>query len=109
MDEEANGKRIRVLKTYDPAFAREVFQSMDEAALGSLRLTLEQEALPDPGSPDFAEAVWQEVEDSAREDWNAVSYFVVTEETKGETTLLFVSADWPSAGAFAEKRLQALA
>jgi hypothetical protein len=64
------------------------------------------------GSLDLAgesdpEALWEGIEDGAREDWNAFSYFIVSETVLGPTAPVFVSADWPSAEAFAKQRLAA--
>lgn len=106
LDERIGTERIQVLKSYDVAFAREAFDAMDEDALRFLSLRLDVEDLPAPQSPDFADSIWQEVEDAAREDWNTFSYFVVIEHGADGTTPLFVSADWPSAEAFAKTLLR---
>ena len=37
---------------------------------------------------------------NAREDWNTFSYFVVTKSNGRKTEELFVSGDWPTAGAY---------
>ena len=36
LQEQVGDQRIEVLKTYDPAYARDVFQEMDEGALATL-------------------------------------------------------------------------
>ncbi len=38
--------------------------------------------------------------DDAREDWKTFSYFVVTKSNGRSTEELFVSGDWPTAGAY---------
>jgi hypothetical protein len=60
---------------------------------------------PSQEDPDFAETLWLEVEDGAREDWNTFSYFVVMEQAGSGSTPIYVSADWPSAEAFAKSRI----
>jgi hypothetical protein len=102
MDAAIGDKQVQVLKTYDAAYAREAFDAMDVEALKFLTLWLDIEDLPAPESPDFADTIWEAVEDGAREDWNSFSYFVVTESTSGRTIPLFVSPDWPTAEAFAQ-------
>ncbi len=105
--------RIEVLKSYDRAFARDAFGQMDESALAFLirsldpngdDLTLEIQT----DGTDVADLVWEEMEQSAREDWNAFSYFVVLERTSGKLKALYVSPDWPSAESFAKQRLALL-
>lgn len=59
-----------------------------------------------PQTNGYADALWDEVQEGAREDWNTLSYFVVTEQVGGKTSALFVSADWPSAEAFAKEQLR---
>jgi hypothetical protein len=46
--EEAGGRVIEVLKTYDPAYAREVFEGMDNDAQALLWSSLEIEQVYDP-------------------------------------------------------------
>jgi hypothetical protein len=111
-EQQVGDKRILVLKSYDAAFAREAFDRMGEEALQFLSSSLKHSEKYDakdvpPEDPDFGDALWQEVEDGAREDWNAFSYFVVTEQSGREYVPLYVSADWPSAEAFAKSRLDA--
>jgi hypothetical protein len=52
---------------------------------------------------DHIEALWQEVQDGAREEWNTFSYF--SEDAAGRFQPLLVSADWPSAEAFAKQHM----
>jgi hypothetical protein len=108
-------RRIQVLKTYDPAYAREVFDEMDDDAQAMLwkSLAIEQTydiaALPAPTDPDRAGFLWDELMDSAREDVrlnpNLRSFFVVNEFREAAQQSLYVSADWPSAEKFARGRL----
>jgi hypothetical protein len=106
LDERVGNKHVQVLKTYDAAFAREAFDVMDAQALKFLSVRLGAEDLPAPDSPDFTDSIWQELEDGAREDWNKFSYFVVTEDAGNRPAPVFVSADWPSAEAFARTLAQ---
>ena len=106
LQREVNGHQIRVVKSYDVAFAREAFEQMDPNALAFLRHSLHSDAeyedaeLPLPSDPEFGDAIWDEIEASAREDWNTFSYFVVLSATNGVSRPLYVSPDWPSAEAF---------
>ena len=100
-DQRANGKRVMVLKSYDRQFAREAFDRMNAPALKFLQTRLDIEERED------TEALWEEMEEGSREDWNAFSYFVVTEAIAGSPASVFVSPDWPTAEAFAQQRLQA--
>jgi hypothetical protein len=107
------GTHIEVLKVYDEAYAREVFGNMGAAARKVLWDSLAIEAnfedapnVDDPGAEDF---LWDELLESAREDGNQLSFFVVNESTGGKTDSLYVSPDWPSAEAFAKSRLGASA
>jgi hypothetical protein len=103
-EQEVGSKRFQVLKSYDASFAREAFERMDEDALRFLSRSLDVQGLSED-DPDFADALWVEVEGGAREDWNTFSYFVVIEQEGSGSTPLFVSADWPSAEAFAKSRV----
>jgi hypothetical protein len=114
--EQASGdRRIQVLKTYDPAYAREVFDEMDENAQAILWKSLDIEQtydatdLPSPTAPDRTDFLWDELMDSAREDVrlnpNLRSFFVVNEICGAAPQSLYVSADWPSAESFAKGRL----
>jgi hypothetical protein len=102
--------RVQVLKSYDAAYAREAFTLMDAEALTFLSHSLQAQGadstdLPSPDDSRFAESLWQEVEDGAREEWNSFSYFIVTENRGAETVPRFVSPDWPTAEAFAKTLL----
>ena len=99
----ANDKIVRVLKSYDQAFAKEAFSLMEEPALRFLASSLDLEE-PVPTDASFSEGdiegLWEEVEDGARESWDTFSYFVVEKEIDGASSPSFVSADWPTAEAF---------
>lgn len=111
-EQQTNGRRIEVLKTYDHAFAREAFGNMDDNALGVLADALEIAANNDPAdipprsSPEYGGFLWDEMQDAAREDGNQLSFFVVTEARAGKSESLFVSPDWPSAERFARSRIR---
>jgi len=76
---------------------------MDEAAQTHLWNSLEiNETYSPAGSEDL---LWSELLDAAREDGSQLSFFVVNEEKGGGAKSLYVSPDWPSAEAFARKRL----
>jgi hypothetical protein len=104
LDQTVGNTRIEVLKSYDKAFAREAFDQMDAEALEFLAQTLDL----DSSDKETADTIWDELKDGAREDWNSFSYFIVAEESRGRIVPLFVSADWPSAEAFAKKRISLL-
>jgi hypothetical protein len=107
-------RRVEVLKTYDPAYAREVLDRMDQGAQSDLWNALGIDRNCDPSDvpmrrdPDIGDFLWEEMSDAAREDWNSVSFFVVNEENAGRSESLYVSPDWPSAEAFAKNRIAAV-
>ena len=111
-EEKSNDLWIRVLKTYDHAFAKEAFNAMSETADAHLWASLGIEDLYDANDiPLTDDAVrrdflWGEVEDAAREDGNLCSFFVVTEVRGDAQKYLYVAPDWPSAEAFARDRTQ---
>jgi hypothetical protein len=117
-EEKAGNIRVEVLKSYDSAYAREVFVDMDDEAQTILWSTLnieqsyDPEGLPSRESPDWGDFLWDELFDSAREDVRQSpslrSYFVVRELSGTVPRNLYVSADWPSAEAFARARIRAL-
>jgi hypothetical protein len=114
-EQTAGDRRIEVLKTYDPGYAREVFDEMNENALEILWKSLgieqsyEPTDLPSPTDPDRADFLWGELMDSAREDVrlnpSLRSFFVVNEIRSEAPQSLYVSADWPSAESFAKNLL----
>lgn len=102
---------VEVLKTYGRAYAREAYVGMSEAAHTQLwdsmgiEAVYDREDLPSPDSTSRLDFLWDELEDAAREDGNLCSFFVVNEVSGGATNSIFVSADWPSAEAFAKSRI----
>ena len=110
-EQEQNGHRVEVIKTYDAAFAREAFAEMDDPALDFLVKALDlagsydRAEIPERSSSEFADFLWEELQDSAREEGNVRSFFVVQEALSGTPQSLYVSPDWPSAEAFAKGRI----
>jgi hypothetical protein len=110
---EHGGTAIRVLKTYDAAFAREVFEGMDSTALkvlwDSLALKDNYDAadIPAGDSPDFLDFIWEELLDGAREDGQARSFFVVlVGSNDAHEKAQFVSGDWPTAQDYAKQCIE---
>lgn len=113
--EETTGDlKIEVIKTYDHAFAREAFERMDEIAQAHLWHSLgidnlyDTTEIPPANEPSRQDFLWSEVEDSAREDGNLSSFFVVNEIRGNIVENIYVSPDWPSAEAFAKTRMTAV-
>jgi len=115
LSERINDKTVRVLKTYDRSFAREVFNGVGDEALRSLAMALEINAkyepadIPDPEGPEYQDFLWEELCDAALEDVRQspqlYSFFVVTEDKADKAEDLYISAEWPSAEEFARSRL----
>lgn len=111
-EERVGDRLIVVLKTYDRSYAREVFGKVDDAAMKSLAAALEIEKnyepddIPAAGGPDYEDFLWEELSESSVEDVRQSpilnSFFVVTETRAGKAKEIYVSADWPSAEAFAK-------
>ncbi|HTW31119.1 MAG TPA: hypothetical protein VMD76_05545, partial [Candidatus Sulfotelmatobacter sp.] len=82
-----------------------------EALAAALELTKNYEStdIPDPKGSDYNDFLWQELCEAAREDVradpNLYSFFVVSEARAAKDEDLYVSPDWPSAEAFAKRRL----
>ena len=103
-EQTTGDRRVEILKTYDQKYAREAFGSMDEAAQTYLWNSLGiDESYSPAGSEDV---LWDELLDAAREDGNLLSFFVVNEAEGGSPKSLYVSPDWPSAEAFAKRRIE---
>jgi hypothetical protein len=102
-EQQVGDKRIVVLKSYDAAFAREAFDHMSPEALSFLENSLDLDGAPSSASGEYADALWEGVQDGAREDWNRFSYFIVSEEVGSRSAALYVSSDWPSAEAYAKR------
>ncbi len=112
-EQQVGDRRIEVLKSYDQVYAREAFQNMDDQAQQQLWDALKPEEIYEPsGLPTSAEEVereaflWDELLEQAREDGSLLSFFVVNETNGRRSESLYVSPDWPSAEAFAQKHLQ---
>jgi hypothetical protein len=110
-EQTTGDRRVEVLKTYDRAYAREVFGNMDEAAqtylwssLG-INETYDATEVPACQDPDREDFLWEELLEAAREDGSLLSFFVVNEATGSRSESLYVSPDWPSAEAFARSRI----
>jgi hypothetical protein len=105
---EFDGGHLEVLKSYDPRFARDAFELMDDAARQFLSRSLDLQSKYDPTdipSTDDPDALWQEIEEGARESWDTFSYFIVCEHRGERSIPKFVSSDWPTAEAFAKSHL----
>lgn len=111
-EQEKNGRRIEVIKTYDAVFAREAFAELNSPAIEFLANALDLaksydlSEIPEKTSPEFEDFLWEEVLDSAREDGNDCSFFIVREIDSHASRSLYVSPDWPSAEAFAKTPVQ---
>jgi hypothetical protein len=113
-EQQVGDRRIEILKSYDQTYAREAFQNMDDEALQQLWKALKPEEIYDPaGLPTLGDTegegeafLWDELLEQAREDGALLSFFVVNETTIKSSESLFVSPDWPSAEAFAQKHLE---
>jgi len=116
-EQKTGDRRVEVLKTYDRSYAREVFNGIDSEARDALAAALELEKnyepadIPDPDGSEYDDFLWDELLEAAREDVrndpNLYSFFVVSEARPAQSHDLYVSPDWPSAEAFAKKRIGA--
>jgi hypothetical protein len=117
-EQKTGDRRIEVLKTYDRSYAREVFNRIDGEARESLAEALElrknyaPEDIPDPDGSDYDDFLWEELCEAAREDVrndpSLYSFFVVSEASLAKNEDLYISPDWPSAEAYAKKRIAGL-
>jgi hypothetical protein len=107
MDRQIGDRRVRVLKVYDRAYARDVLAGMNESARAclwkALRLDEEYEPgeIPPMNSTDAEDILWDALLEDSREDGNLCSFFVVAEDRADRTDGLYVSPDWPSSEEFA--------
>ena len=105
-EQQVGSKRVVVLKTYDKSLAREAFDQMTPEALNTLKTSLELDAkfdstdIPASDDDDFADFIWEAVQDGAREDWNLFSYFIAGEQDTHGLRPLYVCSDWLAAEAF---------
>jgi hypothetical protein len=106
MDRQVGDRRVRVLKTYDRTYAREVLAEMDETAKTHLwnALGLDEEYergnAPSMNSSDAEDILWDALLENSREDGNLCSFFVVRQDRAERTDDLYVSSDWPSSEQF---------
>ncbi len=113
-EQSVGERRIEVLKTYDPSFAREAFDRMGGDAQTLLWNSLGISETYDAGDApslsdlDASDFLWDELLDGAREDGTLLSFFVVNEARGSSSETLYVSPDWPSAEAFARGRMIAI-
>ena len=109
---------VEVIKTYDPAYARDIFNAMKRGAKASLLEALEvnknypPEDIPSSEGPGFDDFLWDELSESALEDVREYprkySFFIVSVSKNGNAEELFLSPDWPSAEVFARAQLAGL-
>ena len=109
----AGNRRVEVIKTYDCSYALEVFQNMGKDAIRALAAALEISSnydpadIPDPNGLEYEDFLWNELREAGIEDVrldpNLRSFFVVSQNANGKNEDLYVSADWPSAEAFAKE------
>lgn len=114
-EEQAGDRLITVLKSYDRSYAREVFGNVGDTAMKSLAAALEIEKnyepaeIPATGGQEYEDFLWEELIEASLEDVRQsprlYSFFVVTETNAGKTEDIYISADWPSAEAFARRHL----
>jgi hypothetical protein len=86
-EQTVGGRRIEVVKSYDQAYARQAFRSMDGDALQRLWTSLKLEEIYDPaGLPALNDPegegdafLWDELLEQAREDGPVLSFFIVNE------------------------------
>ena len=113
-EQKAGDRLIAVLKTYDRSYAREVFGKVNDEARKSLAAALEiaknydPEDIPDSNGQDYEDFLWEELSEASLEDVRQsprlCSFFVVTETKAGTAAEIYISADWPSAEEFANRR-----
>jgi hypothetical protein len=116
-EQTTGDRRVEVLKTYDRSYAREVFKGIGEEATAALAAALELEKnfepadIPAADASDYEDFLWDELLEAAQEDVradpNLYSFFVVAETQGAKAEDLYISPDWPSAEAFAKKRIAA--
>jgi hypothetical protein len=111
LEEQIGDHRIEVLKTYDQQFAHEAFCNMEPQAQEHLWKALaiadnyDSQEIPVIGDDTCQDFLWEELLETAREEGNLLSFFVVNEFRAGKSEALYVSSDWPSAESFAKNRL----
>lgn len=112
LEDRAGDRLVVVLKTYDQSYAREVFDNVSDTAMKSLAAALEIEKnyepadIPAPDTQAYEDFLWEELSEASLEDARQspklYSFFVVFETKAGKGEGVYISADWPSAEAFAK-------
>jgi hypothetical protein len=98
---------VLVVKTYDEAFAREVFRQMEGDAIETLHTSLQlpnnylPEDIPSTNDPDYVDFLWEALLEQAREDGALNSFFVVLKRLHLQDQYLLVTPDWPTAELYA--------
>jgi hypothetical protein len=112
LEEQVGDSHVSVVKTYDSALAREAFDGMNDDALLQLVKAMQADGeYADSSMEELrenADSIWDDLQTDAREDWNSFSYFIVEQRSKGQSSLLFVAPDWPSAETFAKQRADSI-
>src|SRR5947207_5088942 len=110
LKESAGPITVEVIKTYDPSYAREVFNEMEDSAKLVLADALEigakyaPEDIPAPGGFEYDDFLWEQLSDDSLDDVRQYpklySNFVVSVTRDGKSEDCYVSTDCPSAEAF---------
>lgn len=111
LTESAGPVTVEVIKTYDPIYAREVFDSMEQDAKQALAKALEisekypPEDIPASDGTEYDDFLWDELSEDSLEDARKCprqySFFIVAVRENGKSVDRYVSTDWPSAEQFA--------
>src|SRR4051794_31994195 len=81
LEEVVKGRTFRILKTYDSRFAHEAFGEMSGDALEALAASLDLKGklddsdIPAPEDINYADFLWEEVLENAREEGSTLSFF----------------------------------
>jgi hypothetical protein len=115
LKESAGPITVEVIKTYNPSYAREVFDEMELEAKEMLAQALEitekyaPEDIQEPDAPGYDDLLWDELKKDSLEDVREYprkySFFVVSVSKAGKSEDRYVSTDWTSAEAFARAQL----
>lgn len=97
----SRGLTVSILKSYEPKFAREVFDGMEETARTELAKNLQLSEVYELGPALSEDDIWEGLTEKSREGWNRFSFFIVQKAGAAVVENLYVSPDWPSAERFA--------
>jgi hypothetical protein len=107
---------VEVIKTYDPVYAREVFERMEPDAMEALAVALElskkfePEDIPSRDTSEYEDFLWEQLSEDSLEDVREYpqkySFFVVSASHNGKSQDRYVSSDWPSAEGYARSVLR---